>query len=89
MGRLFLGTRLISMFIDQRRNVPIDTTLDTTSTNPVTNSAIATAISNLQTALTTAQSNITDLQTRVAALEALHTTSGNEGYDPGFDDLLG
>lgn len=92
---LFLGSKKVSINTETRRDVPIDTTLSTTSTNPVTNSAITTSLNSIQTSMTTAQNDISTLQAsmtsvleRLTVLEGYHT-SGNEGYNDDLDDILG
>lgn len=92
---LFLGGKKVTINTETRRNVPIDTTLSASSTNPVTNSAITTSLNSIQTSMTSAQGDISTLQAsmtsvleRLTVLEGYHTGS-NEGIDDNLDDILG
>ena len=92
---LFLGGKKVTINTETRRNVPIDTTLSASSTNPVTNSAITTSLNSIQTSMTSAQGDISTLQAsmtsvleRLTVLEGYHTGS-NEGIDYNLDDILG
>lgn len=66
---LFLGGKKVTINTETRRNVPIDTTLSASSTNPVTNSAITTSLNSIQTSMTSAQGDISTLQASMTTAE--------------------
>ena len=68
MGRLWFGNRPVTLLVGDNKTVNIDTSLDITSDNPVTNKAITTEIDVLNTELLAVKSDLFNANQEIETL---------------------
>ena len=78
MGRLWFGNRPVTLLVGDNKTVNIDTSLDITSDNPVTNKAITTEIDALNTELLAVKSDLFNANQEIDTLKLALQSSDYE-----------
>ena len=78
MGRLWFGNRPVTLLVGDNKTVNIDTSLDITSDNPVTNKAIATEIGLLNSEILNLKSDLFNANQEIDTLTLALESSDSE-----------